>query len=140
MTPCQKIKREILLASIEDLKERASLSEKERKHAPIIMQPVTVESVDTQYDALIECNNCDDAVENLRTGGIETKLPCDYSRDYETKAVAMKMCDGSWVGWTYYYGGGKHGEPGAVRWMEDAYDLEVTETEKLVLVREFKKK
>lgn len=49
------------------------------------------------------------------------------------------MTDGSWVGWVYWYGGGKHGDPEDIEWMKDAYDLELTETEKLVVVQEFKK-
>ena len=35
----------------------------------------------------------------------------------------MEMLDGSWVGWTYFFGGGKHGEPSEMPWMEDAYDV-----------------
>ncbi len=47
------------------------------------------------------------------------------------------MLDGSWVGWTFWYGGGKHGEPGNVPWMEDAYDL--TFTLEAVVVKRFSK-
>ncbi len=47
------------------------------------------------------------------------------------------MLDGSWVGWTYWYGGGKHGEPGSIPWIEDAYD--VTFVEQLVKVKQFHK-
>jgi hypothetical protein len=36
-----------------------------------------------------------------------------------------------------WFGGGKHGEPGAVEWMEDAYHLTCHEEEKLVVVRTF---
>ena len=49
------------------------------------------------------------------------------------------MPDGSWVGWTYWYGGGKYGEPEAIDWMDDAYDLACTEEEKVVTVRTFTK-
>jgi len=78
-------------------------------------------------------------VSEFRDGQVETDIPCDWSRHYESKSVAAKCCDGSWVGWTYWYGGGKHGEPQSVQWMEDAYDLDVTETVKMMTVREFKK-
>jgi len=59
-------------------------------------------------------------------------------RHYESKAVAMKMPDGSWIGWTYWYGGGKHGEPEAIDWMNEAYDVDCHEEEKVVVVQTFK--
>lgn len=83
----------------------------------------------------------DDAVEKaaqeLRHGGVETGLPCDSSRHYSSRAVAAQMLDGSWVGWTYYFGGGKHGQPSEMEWMEDAYDVVMTEVVKVV--REFRR-
>lgn len=36
-----------------------------------------------------------------------------------------------------WYGGGKHGEPGAMPWMEEAYDVSCAEEEKVVTVRTF---
>jgi hypothetical protein len=50
------------------------------------------------------------------------------------------MADGSWVGWTYWSGGGKHGEPESISWMSEAYELDVKEEEKLVIVQTFSKK
>lgn len=79
-----------------------------------------------------------DATEAVREGQVETKIECDWSRHYESKSVASKMDDGSWIGWTYWYGGGKHGEPSAVEWMEHAYELECKESQQMVTVREFK--
>lgn len=38
------------------------------------------------------------------------------------------------------YGGGKHGEPEAIDWIEHAYNLDCIEEEKLVVVRTFSKK
>lgn len=67
----------------------------------------------------------------------ETGIPTPYSRHYETKSVAKKLQDGRWVGWTYYYGGGKHSEPEAVDWMDKAYFLDCTEEQKVVTVRTF---
>lgn len=81
-----------------------------------------------------------DPMEEFRQSGEETKIECDWSRHYESKSVAKKLSDGSWVGWTYWYGGGKHGEPSEMDWMSDAYELDCVETEKLVMVREFKRK
>ena len=73
-------------------------------------------------------------------GEVETDISTEWSRHYESNGVASRMPDGSWVGWTYWYGGGKHGEPGAIDWMSEAYDLDVVEEEKIVIVRTFTKK
>ena len=81
-------------------------------------------AVDKRLDELDRECETGDALEELRGSGVATGLIAPYSRHYESKAVAAEMLDGSWVGWTYWYGGGKHGEPGAIEWMEDAYDVE----------------
>lgn len=104
------------------------------------LPPVTSENIDDLYDELREKNEHWDAESDFRRGEVETELECDWSRHYESKAVAAKMPDGSWVGWTYWYGGGKHGEPGAVDWMDAAYNLDCKEEEKLVTVRTFTKR
>lgn len=57
----------------------------------------------------------------------ETDIKCDWSRHYESKSVAKKLDNGKWVGYTYWYGGGKHGEPEAIDWIDDAYFLEMKE-------------
>jgi hypothetical protein len=126
MTPEQKIKHLILIR----------YAELNKKPAP---ENVTAENIDELYD---ETNGDDyelqDAISDVRCSGEETGLSCDWSRHYESDAVAAKAPDGSWVGWTYWYGGGKHGEPEAIDWIEDAYDVTCTEEEKLVVVRTFK--
>jgi hypothetical protein len=99
---------------------------------------VTAENVDELYEAADE-SYVQDARNEVRSSGIETGLPCKGSRQYESKSVAAKMPDGSWVGWTYWYGGGKYGEPEAIDWMDDAYDLDCAEEEKVVIVRTFTK-
>jgi len=91
------------------------------------------------WEALVDNDEYWDAKSEVREGDVETGLPCDWSRHYESKSVAAKLPDGSWVGWTYWYGGGKHGEPEAVDWIEYAYDLTCTEEEKVVVVRTFEK-
>lgn len=80
-----------------------------------------------------------DALNEVRTTGIETGLPHDWSRHYESEAVAKQAADGSWVGWTYWHGGGKHGEPEAIDWISDAYDVACAEEQKMVTVRTFTK-
>lgn len=139
MTPCQKIKRDILLI-VQGLGPQTEASARELALIKSLDAGITAETVDNQYNELVELKLHWDYEYEFREGQVETKLPCDYSRHYEAKAVARKMSDDTWVGWVYWYGGGKHGNPEGVPWMEDAYDLELTETEKLVVVQEFKRK
>ena len=96
------------------------------------------DNVDEMYSELIEADGHWDAEAEVRGGDVETGLKCEWSRHYESKAVAMKFPDGSWVGWTYWYGGGKHGEPSSIEWMDDAYDVDCHEEEKMVVVQTFK--
>ena len=127
MTPEQKVKHLILI-----------------RHAELNDQPapenVSAENIDELYD---ETNGEDyelqDAISEVRCSGEETGLSAPCSRHYEADAVASQAPDGSWVGWTYWYGGGKHGEPEAIDWIEDAYDVNVTEEQKMVTVRTFEK-
>ncbi len=74
---------------------------------------------------------------DLREGDVETDLPSkDYSRHYECKEVACK-CGDKWVGWTYWYGGGKHGEPESIDWIADAYFLDCVEEEVTIVKQTF---
>jgi hypothetical protein len=125
MTPEQKIKHLILALAYEWSGET--------------LPEITVDNIDALYEVTAENGGCDDAQNDVRPGEIETGLPCEYSRHYEVKAVAARALDGSWVGWTFWYGGGKHAEPEAIRWMDAAYDLTCTEEEKFVTVRTFAK-
>lgn len=129
MTPTQKIKFEII--------KRAA------KDTSYVLENIDEDNIDELYDELRDDDegplDIIDEEYQFREGDVETGLPCDYSRYFETKSVATQLEDGSWIGWTYYYGGGKHAEPESVEWMEHAYDLKVTEEEKLVIVRTFKK-
>ena len=95
---------------------------------------VTAENVDALY---AEQGEAYDAKNEVRCGQVMTDIDPPYSRHYEAKSVAAQMPDGSWVGWTYWYGGGKHGEPEGIDWMDDAYDLNCKEEEKVVVVRTF---
>lgn len=125
MTPEQKLKWAIL-------EKVAGLEGKPAPEFPC-------ENVDELFDKLVEDGGHWDGKSEVRCGQFETNLPCEWSRHYESKSVAMKMPDGSWVGWTYWYGGGKHGEPEAIDWMRDSYDVECKEEEKVMLVRTFTK-
>ena len=86
------------------------------------------------------CWSAQDAIEEFRSGTHRTGIPCDWSRHYESRSVAAKMFDGTYVGWTFWFGGGKHGEPQAIDWMSDAYELDYRAEEKLVLVETFTKR
>ena len=56
----------------------------------------------------------------------------EYSgRHYDGDFVAQKIGD-IWVGYPYYYGGGKYGSPELIDWIDDAVYLKATETTKVV--------
>ena len=113
MTPEQKLKHLILI-------RHAELSD---EPAP---ENITAENVDELYEAIDEPW---DARSEVRGGEVETGRPSPSSRHYESKSVAAKAPDGSWIGWTYWYGGGKHGEPEGIDWIEYAYALNCVEEE-----------
>lgn len=86
-----------------------------------------------------DCDYIQDARSEFREGQVETDIASEYSRHYESNSVAACV-NGQWVGWTYWYGGGKHGEPEAIDWIEYAYLLDCVEEQKVVTVRNFTKK
>jgi hypothetical protein len=126
MTPEQKLKWAILM----------KVAQWSDENPP----DVTAENVDRLYELADDADALCDAREEIRCSGIDTDIKCDWSRHYESKSVAAQMPDLSWVGWTYWYGGGKHAEPSAIDWMDSAYDLDCKEEEKVVTVRTFSKR
>lgn len=128
MTPEQKIKHAILLRAVE----------MENIEFPAGLE-ITEENVDALYDENDQDWELQDARNEIRCSGQETNIPAPYSRHLESDSVAAQMPDGSWVGWTYWYGGGKHAEPEAVDWMDDAYDLDCKEEQVTVTQRTFTK-
>jgi hypothetical protein len=128
MTPEQRIKREILQQAIDakDIEWNGG--------------DITAANIDEMYALeMVESDLYQDYESEFRCSGEDTGLDCESSRHYESKAVARELSGGFWVGWTYWYGGGKHGEPEAVEWMEDAYEVSVIEEQKMVTVRTFSK-
>lgn len=103
-----------------------------------ISSTLTEEEIEDLWDE--NYDEVQDYKYEFREGQVETDIPCESSRHYESSSVAAKCPDGTWVGWTYWYGGGKHGEPEAIDWIEHAYNLDCVEQEKLVVVRKFSKK
>lgn len=95
-------------------------------------------NVDELYAELVALDLHWDGRNELRCGQVETGLPCPSSRSYDGNAVAMQMPDGSWVGWTYWSGGGKYGNPEELDWMDSAYDVDRQSEEKVVVVHTFK--
>jgi len=133
MTPEQKIKHAIILSVAEYYSDDTAITD------TIEALEVDVKNIDESYDMICEQDLQWEAVYEMREGQVETNVPCDDSRHYESKSVAMCMPDKSWVGWTYWFGGGKHAEPDAIDWMNESYNLDCKEEEKLVIVREFSK-
>ncbi len=122
MTPSQKLKQMVLCNSYSGFAGD---------------QAITAENVDALFSDLEEPQ---DAMNEIRAGTVETGLPCGRSRHYEAKSVAAQSMDGSWVGWTYFYGGGKHGEPSEMEWISDAYDLDIDFKTKTEVVCVFSKR
>ena len=86
---------------------------------------------DSLQDARSECRGGDEVTD------VPVKADFRILRHYDATSVAAQMPDGSWIGWINFHGGGKHGEPEAIEWMQDAYHLDVKEEEKIVVVRTF---
>ena len=106
------------------------------KHAEFKGKPepvVTAENLPELWGAFREEDD-NDSINEVRCSGEESELPCEWSRHYESKAVAAQMPDGQWVGWTYWYGGGKHGEPAEMDWMGSAYFVTFKEEARVVKV------
>jgi hypothetical protein len=122
-----KIKRHILLEAI-----RA----KDFQHEGEIPEDTVVDV----WEAFIEEDTHYEYLNDFRESGVPSGVNGPgNNRHYESEEVARKLDDGSWIGWTFWHGGGKYGEPEEIDWIEDAYYLECVEEEKLVMVRIFTK-
>lgn len=128
MTPSQKIKHSILLLA--ECWGNIALPE---------VYVVNGENVDKLYEENDRDGNLQDARNEIRSSGTETGLSCEWSNHYDSDAVAAQMHDGSWVGWTYWHGGGKHGQPESIEWIDDAYALDCKEEQVTVTQRTFTK-
>lgn len=120
MTPTQKIKWLVL----------AKFAQWSGEEPP----PYPCANVDDLYAAADVDGALCDAINEVRGSGVETGIAADWSYHYESKSIAARLPDGTWVGWTYWYGGGKHGEPESIPWMEDAYDVTMREETRVVRV------
>jgi len=127
----------------EQLIKRHILIEGFKKNNPeesaFIPDVVDESNVDDVYDEFLETIDAyQDFEYEFRECGIDTDVEAPRSRHYESKSKAYQLPCGQWVGWTYWYGGGKHGEPESIEWMAYAYLLDVSEEQKVVTVRTFK--
>lgn len=131
LTACQKIKFDILSHAykhIDNLEKTLNIKLKE----------INENNIDFVYSNLDEfdCDYVREAENEFRQGTYKTDIMPWYSRHYESDSVARQLSDGSYVGWTYYYGEGK---PEEVAWMEHAYNLSVEEKEVVRTERTFTK-
>lgn len=122
-TASQILKNYIRHLTIEDLRARGAA-----------LEPTEEQILENTYDNMNE----------VRCGKVETDIAPAYSRNYETKSVAMYFEDfegfTGWIGWTYMSGGGKHGCPELYDWISDAYFLDlVSEKEVVIIKRTFEK-
>ncbi len=100
---------------------------------------LTPEDIESAWDYADENDYLGDARAEFRSGEFKTKIQTPYSRHYESRSVAA-LIDGQWVGWTYWYGGGTHGCPEEVDWMDNAYFLDCKEELVTITQRTFTKK
>lgn len=100
-------------------------------------ETISTTLTEDEVEELWDEADCLEEISEIRCSGIETGLPGQYSRHYECEEVAVQCPNGDWVGFTYWHGGGKHGNPEEIDWIEHAYDVEVTEEEKLVTIQTF---
>ena len=74
-----------------------------------------------------------DATDEFRCSGEPSGIKStQFSRHYECEEVAKVLSDGTAIGWTYWYGGGKHGEPQSIDWIDDAYFVDVKQETRIV--------
>ena len=104
----------------------------------------TIDGIDDAYDQAGEYEGVFDFVEiidemeDFRCGGRSTNLKgSEYSRCYESERVAVELDDGAFVSWVYWTGGGKHGEPGAIDWIDDAIFVDCEKKQELVTTYAF---
>jgi len=129
----KEIKRLLLVTAI---KKTIAYNKKNEEYLPDSWESLDLEELD---ELKYEIDDLYDVLNEMRAGEEETNLESkEYSRHYDCHEVACK-CGDKWIGWTYWYGGGKHGEPEAIDWMEDAYYVECEEKIETVTNRYFSK-
>lgn len=82
-----------------------------------------------------------EVINEFRESGEEIDDKVEQDRYYCYQDVSRKITglDDLYLGWTYYFGGGKYGEPEEVEWMEDCYLLKCKEVEETRIVKVYEK-
>lgn len=127
LSPKQKIERTAL-------KEVLEYEGEQEYHAKLLDENFDISELTDKYR-----DGMQETLSGIRDGEFETGIDCESTRNYEVKGVASEMLDGSYVGWPYYFGGGKYANLDEIDWMSDAYDLEKKDEEKLVVVTTWSK-
>lgn len=107
-------------------------------------EPITDGNAEQALTACIEARDyfedwINEGLNEFRTSGTDAdnlNLP-GFSRNYESSSVARQLDDGRCVAWVYWYGGGKHGEPEAMPWLEGA--IFVRSYEETITVQRFER-
>lgn len=94
---------------------------------------------DTSWEDFEDSDEYYEVIEEFRCSGESTNLPTDSSSYFECYEAVRKIGN-QWVGWTYWYGGGKHAEPERIEWIDGAYFVDCVEREVLTTVKEFTKR
>lgn len=89
-------------------------------------------------DSLFDENDHDDAINEARYSAVDAPgVPswCHYSweRNYEVDVKAFILPDGRALAFCEMSGGGKHGEPNAYPWVEEAKFIKVSGVEERVI-------
>ena len=89
-------------------------------------------------DSLFDENDHDDAINEVRyeaedVGGIASWCHYSWSRNYEVDVKAFILPDGRALAFCEMSGGGKHGEPTAYPWVDEAKFIKVSGIEERVV-------
>lgn len=89
-------------------------------------------------EVLFEQNEHDDAINEVRyeaedVGGIPEWCHYSWSRNYEVDVKAFILPDGRALAFCEMSGGGKHGDPGAYPWVQEAKYIKVTGVQERVI-------
>lgn len=100
----------------------------------------TKEQIDAAMSVMHDQIGCD-AQQDIMEGEWETNITPDYSRHCETESVAVKDNYGNYIGFTRYFGGGKHFDcaENYEYIIEHAYYLTCQEKEVLTIERTWAK-